>query len=637
MDMKGPLLPVRNRVVFLCLALAVFLVYRPALKYGFIMDDKYLIVQNSYVKDVSLWPRIFGSGIFHFHPREPGENGYYRPLQSLSYAFEYGLWKLNAGGYRATNILIHSLNAFLFFLLVTLLFKDRALALAGAFVFALLPSNPCVVVFVAGRSDLLQTFFFLASLLLFCRFHSGEAPRARVYLLSLACFVLALLTREGALLLPVFLALCVLFMERGRRGLRLIIPYAAIACAYLLLRSLLLPSSALSPASAASWQRLAAFARLNFTYFSQLVLPLDAQLFLKEHGAGAFFAAVSALLAVFFAARAFRERPSRFAALFFLAGLLPLLKLAELRASFGKVITEHYSYISSMGFALLIAAAVVLIRKRSRALGNTALALVLALYAGLTVAGAAVYRDEPEFYAYVLRHDPQNTLALRNLANYYLPSDVNRAEELARRAAVLDSRSWHTCQLLGNIARLRGDTAAAEAHFTRALELNPLFSDAAYSLGMLYAGTGQEEKAKESFEKAFRLDPDSEQGLGAYGEFLLSSGENGTAVTVFSRLSRLQPRSAASRVFLGVAYALEGNAAKARESFLEALRLDPRDTDARRNLGSLYANSGDLDAAMAQWKEALAISPGNEELITLMQRAQRLKEAGGSVDSGISP
>lgn len=91
--------------------------------------------------------------IFHF---ATSPSNYYRPLQMLSYSLDYFFWRLNPIGYHLMNILIHSLNSFLEFLLLYLVFKDKILALFAAVFFCVHPIHIGVVSVIGGRSNILE-------------------------------------------------------------------------------------------------------------------------------------------------------------------------------------------------------------------------------------------------------------------------------------------------------------------------------------------------------------------------------------------------------------------------------------------------------------------------------------------------
>src|SRR5947207_6537956 len=105
--------------------------------------------------------------------------GHYMPLTWLTLGLDYTLWGMNPKGYHATNVLLHGLNAVLFFFLLQALLRrarpDAAAptisgsATAGALFFSLHPLRVDSVAWITERRDVLSGAFFLMTLLLYVR------------------------------------------------------------------------------------------------------------------------------------------------------------------------------------------------------------------------------------------------------------------------------------------------------------------------------------------------------------------------------------------------------------------------------------------------------------------------------------
>ncbi|HYO92157.1 MAG TPA: glycosyltransferase family 39 protein, partial [Pyrinomonadaceae bacterium] len=138
--------------------------------------------------------------------REHG--GFFRPLFILSYVIDSSVWGERPLGYHLTNALLHGLNSYLVYALTLSLLRPQKLAedsarrtsLSAALLFLLHPSHTEAVSWISGRADLLATLFCLAALLAYIFY--TEKRRTRYLLLSLICFVLALLSKESAASLP---------------------------------------------------------------------------------------------------------------------------------------------------------------------------------------------------------------------------------------------------------------------------------------------------------------------------------------------------------------------------------------------------------------------------------------------------
>ena len=90
------------------------LVYTPSLTNKLFWDDEQFIYNNQHVKRFDI-VKIFTTNTID----GAGEtSNYYRPLTTLSFAFDYQLWGINPIGYHLTNTLLHTSAGVLVFLLL---------------------------------------------------------------------------------------------------------------------------------------------------------------------------------------------------------------------------------------------------------------------------------------------------------------------------------------------------------------------------------------------------------------------------------------------------------------------------------------------------------------------------------------
>src|SRR5215510_4190466 len=109
------------------IVLFTFIVFSPALRNDFVnWDDWETIVENQNFRGFS-WSHL-GWMFTSFHM------GHYQPLSWLTFSFDYLVWGVEPFGYHLTNVLLHSANAVLFYLVCRRLL---AMAAAGSNDFAL--------------------------------------------------------------------------------------------------------------------------------------------------------------------------------------------------------------------------------------------------------------------------------------------------------------------------------------------------------------------------------------------------------------------------------------------------------------------------------------------------------------------
>ncbi len=203
----------------LTIVLACWLAFAPGSQTQFVLDDYYTVVHNPLIKHPVFYPKIFRSHLFDAYPSSGYiQFPYYRPVLESSYILDYHLFKLKPTGYQWVNWLIHLINGWLVFILISWLFENSWLAFLTALLFVVLPSHEWVVRYITGRGDSLQTFFGL--LFLIALVWSLKTKKVWGYFGALLALILSLLTREFGYLLPFYGILVGYTYAQGRHVLR---------------------------------------------------------------------------------------------------------------------------------------------------------------------------------------------------------------------------------------------------------------------------------------------------------------------------------------------------------------------------------------------------------------------------------
>lgn len=183
----------RNYVQYLVpllIIIATLVVYNPAMKYGFLdgWDDM------EYLNDPAVQQMDLGEIFSNYHL------GMYQPLSVSTIAMNFRSAELGPGAYHATNLFLHILNIFLVWLFLLQLSRKRLIAGIGAFLFALHPLNLEPVVWIAARSTLLLTLFYMAGLLAYLRY--TENKKNSLYTITLLFAILAFFSKSLAMSFP---------------------------------------------------------------------------------------------------------------------------------------------------------------------------------------------------------------------------------------------------------------------------------------------------------------------------------------------------------------------------------------------------------------------------------------------------
>jgi hypothetical protein len=199
---------------------------------------------------------------------------YWRPVPDGLAVGDFLVWKWDGRGFHLTNLIVHLLATFFAFLLVRDVFgRPSSQALAVTLLFGIAASHEANILWPPGRADSLATLFVFLTLILERHARRGR-PRWWARTLGVACFVLALASKEVALVALLFLAVMPDDTRGvGRRTLRML-PYVAAAVLLLFYRSRFVEPMSSAPIFSGSHSPsvLATNALYSLGY---AVLPLD--------------------------------------------------------------------------------------------------------------------------------------------------------------------------------------------------------------------------------------------------------------------------------------------------------------------------------------------------------------------------
>ncbi len=230
--------------------------HRHALQLSGFADDLGLLAElPQRAAEGTLLADVYGKWI---GPLWPGST-MWRPLPYSSFALDAALWGHAPGLWRLTNLLLHVGVAAFTALIATRLTSVR---LAGAAAFAtvlLVPWSPEITLWLVGRFDGWATLAIVVSLWAALKSRAAD----RWFALSLMAAVAAYMSKESALILPVWIALVMILQTASVKTLPprnvltdtlnamrthalLIGGHVAVAVAYLVWRSYLFSGQAIS-------------------------------------------------------------------------------------------------------------------------------------------------------------------------------------------------------------------------------------------------------------------------------------------------------------------------------------------------------------------------------------------------------
>ena len=602
-------------VVLFLLAAAVY-----ANTYGnqFTYDDRAVVLSDHRIRSLHSLASLFTRDYWMLE----GTN-LYRPVTMLTLALNYALSGESPLSYHLISQLLHGLNTVLLFLFLGNFFRDEGhlrLRFLAAAVFAVHPAATEAVNLVVGRAELLAFAFSLSAFQLFIRRGRGTG-----YLRgSLLLYVLAMLSKESAMILPLFLLLYHLFFERGtdRSRFRDMAGYGAAFLLIAAVRYAVIgsfgPDESMQYFKGISWTSTALTMAKVMAYYGKIVLwPVGLQVLYGFNDIPVasslldpwVLPSIAVLLALAAAAWLLYRR-DRTLSFFIVWPFIAFLPVMNVIVPTGALLGIRFLYLPMVGYSVLIAslltmlpdrAAAALQRERSlqpRRWGDLAAGAVLLFLAVLTVVRNSEWKDSETLFSKELARSPESTLALSVLAQS-LP--LERAEALALKSLALNPIEPVSLYVMGTLLEKKGDYAGAEQFYRRSLTGHPT-AETLQALGRLLSNTGRLAEAEEVFRKAIGLKPYWSPAYEDLAVVLLRKGERDAALSLVQQALRINPGSAAAYNLLGTCYKEAGDAGKAIQAFQRAIAAAPDLLEARYNLADSYEQ---IDPAMAvrAWQE----------------------------------
>jgi protein O-mannosyl-transferase len=556
----------RPRTIALLLAFATLLVFLPVGWHQFVnYDDVDYVTENPFVKNGLNWTD-FKWAFTAFHA------GNWHPLTWISHQLDCELFGLNAGAQHIVNVLFHSANAALVFILLLRLTEKLWPSAMVAALFAWHPLHVESVAWIAERKDVLSTLFALLALLSYTRYarknlkqenHKPNAGLAlpsfnsqflnRDYFLSLIFFTLGLLSKPMLVTLP-FAMLLLDFWPLQRRGFSSPIKLLVEKTPFFLLAGISCIVTFFAQGEAVvTLTRVPLHYRiehapiavvdyvLNFFWPANLdaIYPLD-RIF-------AWHVIISLAILIFISIIAWHWRKTKpyfiFGWLWFLGALVPVIGLVQVGS---QSIADRYTYIPSIGFftAFIFLAADFGARiKTSKIIIASSAVMILIACILATEFQLRFWRDSETLFRHAIAVRPDNVIALVDLG-VSLDAQHRFDEALAiyRQAEKFETGPYYQLHNnLGNILSLRGNHAASLAEYGIAIHERPNDAFLHNAAGSEFAALGKFEMAMKEFAVAEQLNPNYAAPHLETAKVFLRQGRDADAVNELRAAVRLTP------------------------------------------------------------------------------------------------
>jgi protein O-mannosyl-transferase len=626
-DSALPNLPARRVLLGIVAAFTIVMiaVYGKSLSNGFVRwDDGLLIYENPGVMEMSpaSLTRIFTT----YDPE------LYIPITLLSYQIDYQIAGTNPFIFHLENFVWHLLNALLAAWLAYLLLRRQWAGLLVGLLFLLHPMHTESVAWASARKDVLSTFFFLGSLIGYLYYREREEKLP--YRLSIAAFLLGLMSKGQILVLPFVLVMLDLYRGRGLslQTLRDKVPYVILMVVFGIIG--IIGKTGVAASSSTVAKILMSFKSTMF-YLQKLVWPDHFSLLYPYTGTVTLFSPdfyvpvliVTALAALCLILR--RKLPELWLGLaFYYVVLAPTFlnfaKGTEMDMYFA---SDRYAYAASIGVFFVIASLLVRLTKlaresRSAVVGAGVVGAAIVLPLGIKAhSQSLVWKDTESLFQNVIEHFPESShVAHNNLGNMHrLRKEMEKAIASYEKAIAIRPHAKTMSNLGGAYRQLKRYDDALRT-YQEALKLSPGSKEAHFGLGIVYAELGRRAEAKMEYRKAIEIDPTYEEAYTNLGSLLLADRDVDGAIEEYRKALEVNAYFADAQYNLAVALSTKGDIDGAIEAYERAASLAPNTTAPLINLGILFAKKGDVQRSARAFRRVLHIDPNNKTALEALRQ-----------------
>jgi hypothetical protein len=477
--------PITKSRILTLLGLLIVVVFGQVIGFEFVnFDDPVYINNYMVVKGLTLEGLAWVFASIHIN--------FSTTLNWVSHMLDVELFGLNPAGHHLTNLLLHLINTFLFFIILDGITRDRWKSAIAAVLFAIHPLRVETVAWVSDRKDLLAMLFALLTIGAYWKYAVRRRPLW--YGAMVVCLVLALLSKPVMVILPFVLLLMdcwplnrlesssplqwahikPLLWEKipllGLSGLFSWIAYNGQAVHNVMVAETTLP-----------WFDRWLNVPVNYMrYLEKIFWPTDLVVFYplsyqspatwKIIGSSLFL-----LVVTVWVLRRFRNAPYLFVGWFwFLGSLVPVVGFVK--AGFQEI-ADRYTYFPLIGIFFMgvwgMAEAAERYKVPMRAVRSLSAVLVAVLML-VSWKQTRVWENSVTLFQHAVEHTGRNDYAQNNL---------------------------------GHALMVNGKTEESIVHFKKATEQNPQFVLAFLNLAKAYRNLGRTPEAILSYNRILQIDP----------------------------------------------------------------------------------------------------------------------------------
>ena len=618
----------QNQILGSCaLALAVLAIFGKLQGFGFVnFDDHIYVYLNSHVLTGLTWENFSWA----WTTRHASN---WHPLTWMSLQLDTAVFGTKAGGYHFTNVILHSANSVILFLILCRTTGAGGRSFVVAALFALHPLHVESVAWISERKDVLSTFFMLLAIWFYVIY--AARPRLWCYAAVFVAMALGLLAKPMLVTLPCVLLLIDFWPLRrfptsghaadsdpdGRKR-----PIKQLVLEKLPLFVLAAASSIMTLVAQGSGGAVVSLERLPFperfcnavwtyaAYLLQMIWPTKLSIFYPRPSLAWYspefllaFAAIVALTFLFF-----RKRLSHPYAivgwLWYVGMLFPVIGIVQVGE---QARADRYTYVPLIGLFIVTVWGVAdfaLRRRGSRVVIGLMTAIILVSCGALTSMQVDAWRDSIRLWSHAVEVTPPNMMAYRNLGIAFVEIErPDKAIQQFQNAVKIDPDDQNSHYNFGVALLAMRDIDGAIREFEEVVRINPIHAPAHHNLALCFKEKKDRERTFKHFRAAIQADPGGARFHAQFAMLLFDERRMQPAKEHFAIAIQLSSHSFELHYYLATAYLWLGEYDEAAFHFHQASRTNPSDALAYDGLARLLARRGNLPDALANAERAIEL------------------------------
>jgi len=535
-------------VQYSIIVLFCFVLYGNTIQSDYALDDALVITQNNFtkkgvegLKEIFSYDSFKGSGDTYIHSVSGGR---YRPLSIATFAIEHQFFGENPRISHFINIVLYALTCLLLFILLNKILARysnmhwfNTIPFIATLIFVAHPIHTEVVANIKSRDEILSLIFSLLSLWLILKYISSK--KIIFLLISPITFFLALLSKEIAAIFVVIIPATIYFFsnENYKKIALLMTPIVIVFIAFLFLRNSMIAKTETDIKFVHDVMNYS-FAEMNVAqkwatiifclglYVKLLFVPhpltwdyYPYHIKIMEWSNISVLVSLIVLIGlVFLMLKGLKSKS--IVSYCILLFLVPLGLTANILFPVGAFMSERFLYVSSIGFAILLAWILAIYSHKIKLKPLFILSPILFLFSFKTIDRNKAWKDDDTLIATDCK---TSVNSVRSNAEYGKKLYVKAQKEtnievqnsMYDEVMYYETKSFEICKnvettnfILGTLyGKYKHDLNRAIFYLDNSIHLDPKHIEAYNNLGIAYGMLKQYDKAIETFQSALKASP----------------------------------------------------------------------------------------------------------------------------------